>query len=96
MSWNVNGHAGTHHVLKGRSINSAAMTPSGDLVAVSVATALNIGSIRDAIYVLRATDGTEAFRRYLPMYTRTPVFFATDDLLVYTADRQVVEVRVAR
>jgi hypothetical protein len=96
VSWNANGHSGTHNALKGRSINSAAMTPSGDLVAVSVATALNIGSIRDAIYVLRATDGTEAFRRYLPMYTRTPVFFATDDLLVYTADRQVVVVRVAR
>jgi hypothetical protein len=70
------------------------MTPSGDLVAVSVSTGLNIGHIRDSIYVLRATDGTEVFRQYLPMYTRTPVLFPSDDLMVYTADRQVVVVQI--
>jgi len=96
VSWNFGGNSGTHNVLKGRSINSAAMTPSGDLIAVSVASALNIGAIRDSIYVLRAKDGTEVFRRYLPAFTRTPVFFPTDDLLVYTADRQVVVLRVSR
>ena len=96
VSWNVNGHSSTHNVLKGRLINSAAITPSGDLVAVSVATGLNIGHIRDSIYVLRATDGTEVFRQYLPMYTRTPVLFPTDDLMVYTADRQVVVLRIPR
>ena len=96
VSWNFGGNSGTHKVLKGRSINSAAMSPSGDLIAVSVATALNIGHIRDSIYVLRAKDGAEVFRRYLPTYTRTPVLFPTDDLLVYTADGKVLVLRVPR
>jgi hypothetical protein len=72
------------------------MTPSGDLAAVSVATALNIGQIRDSIYVLRLSDGAEIFRRYLPRYTRTPVYFPTDDLLVYTGDRETIVLRVQR
>ena len=96
VAWNLNGRSATHNVLKGRSINSAAMTPSGDLVAVSVASALNIGQIQDSIYVLRAGDGAEVFRRYLPRYTRTPVYFPTDDLMVYNGDRQVVVLRVQR
>jgi hypothetical protein len=96
VSWNVNGQSGTHNVLKGRSINSAAMTPSGDLIAVSVASALNIGDIRDSVYVLRTGSGSEVFRRYLPTYTRTPVFFPSDDLMVFTADRQVLALRVRR
>jgi len=96
VSWNLNGHARVHDVLKGRSINAVAATPSGDLIAVSVATALTIGQIRDSVYVLRTDDGTEVFRRYLPTYTRTPVLFPTDDRFVYTADRQVVVLRVSR
>jgi hypothetical protein len=96
VSWNINGRSSTHYVLKGRSVNSAAMTPSGDLVAVSVATALNIGQIRDSMYVLRASDSAEVFRRYLPRYTRTPVYFPTDDVLVYNGDREVIALRVRR
>ena len=96
VAWNLKGRSATHNVLKGRSINSAAMTPSGDLVAVSVASALNIGEIGDSIYVLRTSDSAEVFRRYLPRYTRTPVYFPTDDLLVYNGDRQVVVLGIQR
>jgi hypothetical protein len=96
VSWNLNGHSGMHDVLKGRSINAVASTPSGDLIAVSVATALNIGHVRDSVYVLRSDDGTEVFRRYLPAYTRTPVLFPANDRFVYSADRQVVVLRVSR
>ncbi len=96
VSWNLNGLSGMHNALKGRSISSAAATPSGDLIAVSVSTALNIGRIRDSLYVLRASDGSEVFRRYLPTYTRTPVYFPTNDLMVYTGDRQVIVLRVQR
>ena len=96
VSWSTEGGSGTHNVLKGRLINSVAMTSSRDLIAVSVSTALNIGQIRDSIYILRAKDGVEIFRRYLPTYTRTPVYFPADDLLAYTADRQVVVLRVIR
>jgi len=94
VSWNVSGNSVTHNVLKGRSINSAAMTPSGDLIAVSVGTALNIGQIRDSVYVLRANDKTELFRRYLRRYARTPVYFPTEDLMAYTEERKVVVLRV--
>jgi hypothetical protein len=96
VTWNTEGGSGTHNVLKGRLINSVAMTSSRDLIAVSVSTALNIGQIRDSIYILRAKDGVEIFRRYLPTYTRTPIYFPADDLLAYTADRQVVVLRVTR
>jgi hypothetical protein len=94
--WNTAGGSGVHHVLKGRLINSAAISPAGDLVAVSVSTGLNIGDIRDSIYVLQAGDGVEVFRRYLPLYTRTKVVFPSDDLMAYTAGDQVVVLRVIR
>src|SRR5215813_3259405 len=66
IAWSLPSGKGAHHVLKGRSINSAAVSPAGDLIAISVATSLNIGNIQDSIYVLRASDGKEVFRRYLP------------------------------
>ena len=96
LSWNINGNSGTHKVLKGRAISAAAITPSGDLIAVSVSTQLNIGRIRDSIYLLRARDGVEVFRRYLPTYTRSPVWFPNDDLFAYTADAQVLVLRRPR
>jgi hypothetical protein len=83
--WSLPAGSGSHRVLKGRSINSVAVSPDSELIAISVATALNIGHIQDAIYVLRARDGSEIFRRYLPTYTRTPVLFPSNDLFLYSA-----------
>ena len=54
VSWSLPAGKGNHHVLKGRLINSVAVSPAGDLIAISVGTALNIGNIQDSIYVLRA------------------------------------------
>ena len=68
VSWSLPAGKGNHHVLRGRSINSVAVSPAGDLIAISVATALSIGNIQDSIYVFRASDGREVFRRYLPRY----------------------------
>jgi hypothetical protein len=96
VAWSLPGGAGHHHVPRGRLINSAAVSPSGDLIAISVSTALNIGDIQDAIYVLRAGDGKEVFRRYLPRYTRTQVLFPDKDLFAYSADNKTLLLRVVR
>jgi hypothetical protein len=94
VAWSLPAGKGSHHVLKGRSIDSVAVSPSGDLIGVSVSTALNIGDIQDAVYVLRASDGKEVFRRYLPRYTRTQVLFPEKDLFMYSADGKTLLLRV--
>ena len=83
-------------MLKGRSINSVAVSPGGDLIAISVATSLNIGNIQDSIYVLRVSDGKKVFRRFLPRYTRTQVLFPDKDLFLYSTDGKTLLVRVPR
>ena len=96
VSWSLPGGKGTHQVLKGRSINSVAVTPSADRIAISVATSLNIGDIQDAVYVLRAGDGKEVFRRYLPRYTRTQVLFPDKDSFLYSSGGKTLLVRIVR
>jgi len=78
------------------SINSVAVTPSADLIAISVASRLNIGRIKDAVYVLRASDGAEVFRQYLPLYTRTQVLFPTNETLLYSTGEKTLLVRIVR
>ena len=96
VAWWFPAGKGNHHVLKGRSINSVAVSPSGDLIAISVATALNIGDIQDAVYILRASDGKEVFRRYLPRYTRTRVLFPDTNSFLYSSDGKTLLVRIVR
>jgi hypothetical protein len=94
VAWSLPSGKGSHHVLRGRSINSVALSPGGNLIAISVGTALNIGNIEDSIYVLRVSDGKEIFRRFLPRYTRTPVVFPDKDLFLYSADGKTVLLRI--
>jgi hypothetical protein len=96
VSWSLPAGKGNHHVLKGRLINSVAVSPEGDLIAISVGTALSIGNIQDSIYVLRASDGREVFRRFLPRYTRTNLVFPDKDHLLYSADGKTLLLRVSR
>lgn len=96
MAWSLAAGSGSCRVLKGRSINSIAVSPDGELIALSVATSLNIGHIKDAIYVLRVRDGAVIFRRYLDTYTRTPVLFPANDLFLYSAGRGTQLLRVVR
>jgi len=70
---------------------------AGTLIALSVSGTLSIGGVRDAVVVLRAADGGEVFRRFLPRYTRTAVTFLDGGRFAYTdwvGDR--AEVRVLR
>jgi hypothetical protein len=95
VGWSLPAGHGSHHVLKGRSINSVAVSPAGDLIAISVTTSLNIGNIQDSVYVLRTSDGKEVFRRFLPRYTRTQVVFPDKDLLLYSTigNSQLLQIR---
>ena len=94
VAWSLPAGSGIHRVPKGRLINSVAVSPSGNLIAVSITTGLNIGRIQDEVYVLRTRDGQDVFRRYLPTYTRTPVIFPSDDLFAYTTAGTTVLARV--
>ena len=75
VEWWLPSGSGSHRVPLGRSIHSSSVDSRGKWIAVSVGTGLNIGSARDAVYVLSAADGHEVFRKYLPRFTRTPVAF---------------------
>ena len=94
VEWSLPSGKGNHHVLKGRSINSVAVSPAGDLIAISVATALSIGNVQDAVYVLRASNGREVFRRFLPRYTRTNVLFPDKDHFLYSTEGKTLLLRV--
>jgi hypothetical protein len=83
IMWALAGANGAHQVNKGMSLTSASFDPSERFVAVSTATALSLDARRDAVYVLRASDGLEIFRRYLPTYSRTQVVFLGDGLFAY-------------
>ena len=58
--------------------------PSGRYIAVSTTTALSVGGIRDSVFVFRAADGQEIFRRFLPMHSRTSVVFLSRQYFVYS------------
>jgi hypothetical protein len=84
MQWTFGANGGTHRIPKGRSANAVAVSPSGRFIALSVDTNLNIGDIPDSVYVLRTSDGSEVFRRYLPTYSRSQVAFFGDGHFAYT------------
>jgi hypothetical protein len=84
LVWALAGGRGMHRVPRGRGITDVAVHPDGRLIALSVTTSLSIGTVRDAVYVLRVADGAEAFRRYLVRYARSPVLFPARDLFAYS------------
>lgn len=84
IAWSLPAGRGRHPVLRGRGITDVAVHAEGGLIALSVTTSLSIGEVRDAVYVLRVADGAEVFRRYLPRYARSAVFFPGSDLFAYT------------
>jgi hypothetical protein len=86
VAWSLQGGRGTHRVLKGRGITAVAVDPSGTYVGISITTSLRVGGghIKDAVYVLRTSDGKEVWRRYLPAYARASLAFLGDKLFAYT------------
>src|SRR5262249_49611595 len=84
LAWSLAGGHGTHRVLKGRALTAVAVNPSGAYVAISTTTSLSIGHVKDAVSVLRASDGKEVWRRNLPTYSRSSVAFLGDGLFAFT------------
>jgi hypothetical protein len=84
VAWELPKGHGTHQVLRGRGITAVGVDPSGAYIAISTTTALNIGHIKDAVHVLRTSDGAVVWRRYLPPYARSSVTFLGERFFAYT------------
>ena len=84
LGWSTHVRKGQYEAPKGRSITSAAMDARGRYVAASTTTSLSIGSIKDTVVALRTGDGSEVFRRTLPMYARSQVAFLGDGYFAYS------------
>ena len=84
IAWTLSAGSGVKKIPKGSSITAAAVDASGRFVAVSTTTTLNIGHVRDAVFVFRTSDGQEVFRRFLPTYSRTNVAFLDDAFFAYS------------
>lgn len=79
--WSLPSGSGSREIPKGRSITSLSVNPSGDLIAVSTSPSVSLGSIADALFVIKAADGSEIYRRTLPTYSRSNVQFIGNDYL---------------
>jgi hypothetical protein len=84
LAWSMDTGSGSRRVPRGSSITAAAADPTGRYVAVSTSTTLNIGDVRDTVFVLHTSDGREVFRRFLPKYSRTNVAFIGRDYFAYS------------
>jgi hypothetical protein len=84
VAWSMDIGSGTRRIPRGSRVIAAATDPSGRYVAVSTSTTLNIGDVRDAVFVVRTSDGAEVFRRFLPKYSRSNVVFFGETYLVYS------------
>lgn len=88
VAWSLPAGKGMHEVLKGRGIHDVSLSPDGRLIAVSVGPNTRIGSLKDSLYVLRAADGVEVFRRILPPYSRSKPAFLGNSHLAMTVPRE--------
>jgi hypothetical protein len=75
LVWDLPAGAGRREIPKGSGITDLALSADGALIAVSTTTNLNIGDVRDSLFVLRSRGGAEVYRRYFRKYTRTRLAF---------------------
>ncbi len=92
--------SGSREIPKGRSITALSVSPDGALVAVSTSPSVSLGNIADAVFVFKAADGSEIYRRTLPTYSRSNVQFIGNDYLAmyeFEGDKsRVVVLQVVR
>jgi hypothetical protein len=81
IDWSLPSGSGSRDIPKGRSITSLSVNPAGDLIAVSTSPSVSLGNIADAVFVFKAADGGEVYRRTLPTYSRSNVQFIGNDYL---------------
>ncbi|MFM9843704.1 MAG: hypothetical protein ACKVOI_12105 [Dongiaceae bacterium] len=79
--WSLPAGSGSREIPKGRSIAALSVSPDGVLVAVSTSPSVSLGNIADAVFVFKAADGNEVYRRTLPAYSRSNVQFIGNDYL---------------
>jgi len=84
VAWSLASGRRTHHTLKGRGITAVEVDPNGTYIAVSETNAIRDNYVKDAVYVLRASDGKEIWHRNLPRYARSSLAFLGDKLFAYT------------
>lgn len=84
IAWALDAGSGARKIPRGSSPTAVAADAAGRYIAFSTTTDLNIGDTRDTVVVLRAADGAEIFRRYLPAYNRTGVVFLGEEYFAYS------------
>jgi len=84
VAWSLANGRGVHKALWGRSITAVKVDPHGAYVAISETTAMRDYNVRDAVYVLRTSDGKKVWHRNLPTYTRSSLAFLSEKFFVYT------------
>jgi len=84
IAWALDTGSGSRKIPRGSSPTAVAVDATGRYIAFSTTTSLNIGDTKDAVVVLRTSDGEEVFRRYLPAYNRSGVIFLGDEYFAYS------------
>jgi len=84
IAWSLANGRGVHEALLGRSITAVKVDPDGAYVAISESNAIRDNIVKDAVYVLRASDGKEVWHRNLPRFTRSSLAFLGAKLFAYT------------
>ena len=84
VAWSLADGRGVHKALWGRSITAVKVDPDGAYVAISETSAIRDYNVKDAVYVLRTSDGKEVWHRNLPTYTRSSLAFLGEKFFAYT------------
>jgi hypothetical protein len=84
IAWSLAKGRGTNEALRGRSITAVKVDPDGAYIAISETNAIRDNIVRDAVYILRTSDGKEVWHRNLPSYARSSLAFLGEKLFAYT------------
>lgn len=84
VAWSLAGGRGVHKALWGRSITAVKVDPDGAYIAISETTAMRDYHVKDAVYLVRTSDGKEVWHRNLPTYTRSSLAFLGEKFFAYT------------
>ena len=78
LAWSMDTGTGSHRVPRGSALIAAAADPSGRYVAVSTSRRQGLGHLQFAVVVLRTSDGSEVFKRFLTEYCMAVAFIGRD------------------
>jgi hypothetical protein len=93
LEWSLPEGKGSYTVRRGYRIESVSVDPHGRYIAVGIAGRYRF-AMPDSVYVLKTSDGSEVFRRYLPQYNRSQVAFLGSEFFAYKDGKDVSVLRV--